>query len=74
MYDLYINDEYFLDFSSLADFNRYSKKWLNINFKNIIYSDDSKELKEFYINMILHKRTVPGLKFNIRYNEEAKNG
>ena len=53
MYILTLHDELFLTFKSLKDFNRYSKKWLSHNFKNIIDSDQSERLKEFYINYSL---------------------
>ena len=53
MYVLNLHGEMFLTFKSLKDFNRYSKKWLGHNFKNIIDSDQSEGLKEFYINYSL---------------------
>ena len=53
MYILTLHGEPFLTFKSLKDFNRYSKKWIAHNFKNIIDSDKSERLKEFYINYSL---------------------
>ena len=39
MYTLTLHNETFLTFNSLKDFNRYSKKWIAHNFKNIINDD-----------------------------------
>ena len=69
MYDLNINNDYFLDFSNLRDFNRYSKKWLGTDFKHIINSNDSEQMKNFRINMILHSRNTSSHKFNLVYKE-----
>lgn len=67
MYALTLHDELFLTFNSLKDFNRYSKKWLSRNFKNIINSDQSEQLKIFDINFTL-RTTSPG--FYLYYKED----
>lgn len=67
MYTLTLHNEMFLTFKSLKDFNRYSKKWLSHNFKDILNNDHSERLKVFIINYSLPSS------FYLYYEEEKQN-
>lgn len=70
MYILHFKEEEFLAFETLKDFNRYSKKWLGHNFKNIINSDQSERLKVFNIN---YRLRYGSRLFRLIYEEEKLN-
>jgi hypothetical protein len=57
MFQLLMNNEPFSTFKTLKDFNRFSKKYLNLNFKNEIDQPEPDSYKLILINLRLSSST-----------------
>ena len=58
MIELLMNGEQFATYKDLKDFNRFSKKYLSLNFKNEISLDESDAYKIMLINYRLSNSTA----------------
>lgn len=58
MIELLMNGERFAKYKSLKDFNRFSKKYLSLNFKDEISLDESDAYKIMLINYRLSNSTA----------------